>query len=120
MFSCFHVFPPFFPLVFFFSFFSLPFPHPFSIFPLPFSHRFFFSLIFPVFLGFSFFFSLTRKDLNSLTILRRLCATKVNTCEPRSDTFAATSPSEIRATDFELGSELQAQASKRVDDHRCV
>ena len=27
---------------------------------------------------------------------------------------------EIRATDFELVSELQAQASKRVDDHRCV
>ena len=27
---------------------------------------------------------------------------------------------EIRTTDFELGSELQAQASKRVDDHRCV
>ena len=36
----------------------------------------------------------------------RLCATEVNTGESRSDTFAATPPSEIRATDFELGSEL--------------
>ena len=65
----------------------------------------------------------TRNDLNSPAIRCRFCATEVNTGEPRSDTFAAHPlplPSEIRATDFELGSELQAQASKCVDDHCCV
>ena len=69
----------------------------------------------------------TRKDPNSPAIRCRLCATEVNMGEPRSDTFAATLPPpslslpfEIRATDFELGSELQTQASKRVDDHCCV
>ena len=62
----------------------------------------------------------TRKDPNSPAIRCRLCATEVNTGEPRSDTFATTHASEIRATDFELGSELQAQASKWVDDHCCV
>ena len=51
----------------------------------------------------------TRKDPNSSAIRCRLCATEVSTSESRSDTFAAT-PFEIRATDFELGSELQAQA----------
>ena len=42
----------------------------------------------------------------------RLCATKVNTGEPRSDAFASF---ELRAT-----SELQAQASKCINDHHCV
>ena len=68
----------------------------------------------------------TREDPNSPAIRCRLCAMEVNTGEPTSDTFAATPPSpprpssEIRATDFELGSELQSQASKCVDDHCCV
>ena len=62
----------------------------------------------------------TRKDPNSSATRCRLCATEGNTGESRSDTFAATPPFEIRATDLELGSEVQAQASKRVDDHRCV
>ena len=44
----------------------------------------------------------------------RLCATEVNTGESRSDTFAATPPLKF------VRLELQAQASKRVDDHRCV
>ena len=60
----------------------------------------------------------TRKDPNSPAIRCRLCATEVNTGEPRSHTFAATL-CEIRAIDSELGSELQAQASNCVDDH-CV
>ena len=61
-----------------------------------------------------------RKDPNSSAIRCRLCATEVNTCESRSDTFAATPPplSEIRAT--ELGCELQVEASKCVDDLCCV
>ena len=61
----------------------------------------------------------TRKGPNSPAIRCRLCATEVNTGEPRSDTLAAT-PSGIRATDFELDMELQAQANKCVDDHCCV
>ena len=51
----------------------------------------------------------TRKDPNSPAIRCRLCALEVNTGDTRSDTFAAT-PSDIRVTDFELGSELQAHA----------
>ena len=58
----------------------------------------------------------TRKAANSPAIRYRLCATEVNTGESRSDTFAATPP----LTDSELGSESQAHARKRVDDHRCV
>ena len=34
----------------------------------------------------------TRRDPNSPAIRCRLCATEVNTGEPRSDTFAATHP----------------------------
>ena len=47
------------------------------------------------------------------------CVLRKWTHANRDLTFAAT-PLEIRATDFELGSELQAPASKRVDDHCCV
>ena len=62
----------------------------------------------------------TRKDPNSPAIRCRLCATEVNTGEPRSETFAATLLKKFVRLIFKLGSELQAQASKRVDDHRCI
>ena len=62
----------------------------------------------------------TRNDPNSSAIRCRLCATEVNTGESRSDTFAGTPPLNFARLIFDLGSGLQAQASKRVDDHRCV
>ena len=62
----------------------------------------------------------TRKDPTSATVRCRLCAAEVNTGEPRSDTVCGNASSEIRATGIELGSELQAQASKCINDHCCV
>ena len=56
----------------------------------------------------------TRKYPNSPAIRCRLCATEVNTGEPRCDTFAATPPLKFVRLIFELGSELQAQSSKCV------
>ena len=61
----------------------------------------------------------TRKDRNGQAIRCRLCATEENG-RIEIGHVCGNLTFEIRATDFELGSELQAQASKRVDDHRCL
>ena len=62
----------------------------------------------------------TPRDPNSSAIRCRLCAAEVNTGESRSDTFAATPLLKFVPLILSWGSELQAQASKRVDDHCCV
>ena len=62
----------------------------------------------------------SKSKWRSMNLKCRLSATEVNIGESRSDTFAATPPLKFVRLTFELASELQAQASKRVDDHRCV
>ena len=62
----------------------------------------------------------TRTDPNSSANDGRFCATEVNTGEPRPDTFAATPPFEILATDLELGSGALPTLAKTKFSHRVL